>query len=718
MNRTDMPDLLKKHFGYRAFLPHQEEIISALMHGDDVLAVIATGGGKSICYQLPALTREGTTLVISPLIALMKDQVDGLRSCGIAAAYLNSAMDYSARRKTEADLGDGKIRILYVSPERAVSPAFLRLLERSPPSMIAVDEAHCISQWGHEFRPEYRQLHLLRRKFPNAAIIALTATATVRVREDISSRLHLRNPTVIVGSFIRKNLRYQIWPKHQAYSHLLGYLAAHRDESGIIYCLAKRTVDELAQKLNRDGFHALTYHAGLPASIREQTQELFRRDDCRIVIATIAFGMGIDKPDVRFVIHYDLPQNLENYYQETGRAGRDGIESDCILFYSPGDIGRIRYFADQKESVVEREAASARIGALVDFCESHECRKKILLQYFGEEPEFEYCGACDNCLSPKERFDATNLARKAITCIQELEKPYGSGYIAEVLCGARTARIRERNHDRLQSYSNGREYSRAQWTGMLRQMVAAGYLSREGGRYPVLTLSPQGQSILNGRGQVFLTRQTRDSEQTSSDKFLHGYSKLLFDRLRNLRKEIADQSRIAPYQVFPDRSLREMALLRPRDWQALLQISGVGESRLRSYGDRFLEEIRVFDRANQFEPPIPRIKQQDSQLPPSVIATRDLYRRGLTIRQIALERNITEETVGAHLEVLILGGEPVHLDDLVMPQKQEEIRTAIESCGASDLREVRVFLGERYTFNEIRLVRANLMRPQPLQLDS
>lgn len=718
MNQTDMLDALKKHFGYQSFLPYQREIIAALMHGRDVLAVISTGGGKSVCYQLPALTREGTTLVISPLIALMKDQVDGLRSSGVAAAYLNSTMDYNARRKTESDLAAGLVRILYVSPERTVSPGFLRLLERSPPSMIAVDEAHCISQWGHEFRPEYRQLHRLRRKFPEAPVIALTATATARVREDIISQLHLRSPAVIIGSFHRQNLRYLVWPKHQAYSRLLAYLAGHRNESGIIYCLAKRTVDELAQRLNLDGFYALTYHAGLSASTREQAQELFRRDDCRIIIATIAFGMGIDKPDVRFVIHYDLPQNLEHYYQETGRAGRDGVESDCILFYSPGDIGRISYFADQKESAAEREAAVARIGALVDFCETHECRKKYLLRYFGEEPEFEYCGACDNCLQPKERFDATEFARKAVACIQELEKPYGSGYISEILCGSKTSRVRERGHDRLGSYGSGRECTKAQWTAILRQMVAAGYLNREGGRYPVLTLSPQSRSVLNGTGQVFLTRQAAEGVPATSDRLMQGYSKLLFEQLRNLRKEIADQSGIAPYQVFSDRSLHEMALLLPRDRPALLQISGVGEGRLHAYGDRFLDEIRLFKRVNKFELPVSGAMQRAGSIPASVLATRDLYRSGLTIRQIAVERNITEETVGAHLEVLIMAGEPVHLDDLVRPQKQEAIRSAIKTCGASDIRGVRAVLGDRYTFNEIRLVRADLMRMQPVLPDS
>ena len=533
MPLSDATTVLRQYFGYEYLYPYQEEIIRALIDGEDVMGVIATGGGKSLCYQIPALLSGGMTVVISPLIALMKDQVDTLRECGVSAACITSMQDYAERRQTEAAVARGEVRVLYASPERAVKTEFFSLLKKTPITLIAVDEAHCISQWGHEFRPEYRELARLIREFPQAPVVALTATATPAVQTDIIAQLHLRHPRRVTGSFYRKNLRYEVRPKKDTKGAILSYLRDHRGQAGIIYCLSRRGVEDLAATLHRSGIRVLPYHAGLTRQAREAAQEAFVHDRVQVIVATVAFGMGIDKPDVRFVIHHDLPRSPEHYYQETGRAGRDGDPADCILFYSPGDLYRQAFFIRQESSAARQRTEYAKLEDMAAYCEENRCRQAMILQYFGEEPPPGGCGACDVCCSPRERFDGTAVARAAVACVQNLEIPCGGSHLIDLLRGANTKKIRELKQQDTPGYGAGKRYSKDEWRSFIRELIRLGYLERESGTYPVLRVGEAGKSLLaaeEGTDSVILTRkkekQTRQEEPADP----------IFLRLKGLRR--------------------------------------------------------------------------------------------------------------------------------------------------------------------------------------
>ena len=581
---------LEKYFGYTSFLPHQEEIIDAVLAGRDVLAVMATGGGKSLCYQLPALVFGGLTVVVSPLIALMKDQVDGLRSNGITAATLNSSLGYGEQRIIERVILEGRIKILYVSPERAVQPFFLSLLAKANVRLIAIDEAHCISTWGHNFRPEYRRLRVLKERFPAVPVIALTATAIPAVQDDIVVQLALKNPAKFVGSFNRKNLTYRVVPKAHYFQKLVKYLNEHRDDAGIIYCFSQKATEDLAEKLQSKGFSALPYHAGLPDAVREEHQEAFSHGDVGIICATVAFGMGIDKPDVRFVIHTDLPKDLESYYQETGRAGRDGDPADCILFYSRGDYNTTRYLIEKEcADAVRKDVAYRKAGAMLDYCETTGCRRKFLLTYFGEAYPEERCGGCDRCETPVKVFDGTDAASAVISCIRQTGERFGASYVVDVLTGSKNARIRENGHDALPAYNSGGGYTRDQWLLFIQEMVRKGFVTSTGGRYPVLTLNDRSRAVLAGNLPVPLTEPEPAGVVAAEAE--DDYDDVLFARLRQLRKIVADLEKVPPFVVFHDRSLKEMAKYYPRTGVAFLQIYGVSEGKLRRYGRRFLDAI-------------------------------------------------------------------------------------------------------------------------------
>ncbi|HEY3374940.1 MAG TPA: DNA helicase RecQ [Candidatus Aquicultor sp.] len=593
---------LNKYFGYTTFLPLQQDIINDVLNKKDVLALMPTGGGKSLCYQLPALQLDGVTIVVSPLIALMKDQVDGLVSNGVAAAFINSSLNPSEITRARSQLERGEIKILYVAPERLMMPEFLSFLKRLPIALFAIDEAHCISEWGHDFRPEYRQLRSLKDNFPEVPIIALTATATEHVQDDIAVQLGIPDCSKYRASFNRSNLYYKIEPKTSAYQRLLKYISEHRGDSGIIYCQSRKLVSSLASDLKKAGFRALPYHAGMDPEKRSRNQERFIRDDAEIIVATIAFGMGIDKPNVRYVIHYDLPKNIEGYYQETGRAGRDGLKSDCILFFSYADKAKIEYFIRQKEDQAERDIAYKKLKEMTDYCEGNICRRKVLLGYFGEAFDEPNCGLCDVCLEPREKFDATVVAQKVLSCVHRVNNGFGVTHIIDILVGSNNQKIIERGHDELPTHGIGKEHSRTEWQSMIRELVQLGYLSLEGDRYPVLRLNEKSRGVLLEDEQVFLTKPHVEVEivpVSVDDKCDQG----LFEALRALRKTMADESDLPPYVIFHDATLKEMAAYYPRTNAALANISGVGEVKLKRYGNIFLKTIKEYCDANGVEPP-------------------------------------------------------------------------------------------------------------------
>jgi ATP-dependent DNA helicase RecQ len=588
--------LLQRYFGFTSFRPLQEEIIRDALAGRDVFALLPTGGGKSLCFQLPALAQEVLTVVVSPLIALMKDQVDALQAAGVPATFLNSSLDTQEARARYRGLWQGEYRLLYVAPERLLLEGTLQALRSWNPALIAIDEAHCVSEWGHDFRPEYRQLVRLRELFPTAPVMALTATATDRVRADIVRQLGLREPRCYVASFNRPNLTYRVLPKADAYRQLLAFVRARPRDSGIVYCQARRTADSLAARLTADGVSARPYHAGLEHDERARHQEAFIRDEARVVCATIAFGMGINKPNVRFVVHYDLPKNVESYYQETGRAGRDGLPGDCVLLFNPGDSIKYGRFIDEKSDPQERQVARTQLQQMVHYAESNGCRRAALLGYFGERFPDANCGGCDNCLSPRETYDGTLAAQKFLSCVYRIRErsgfDLGLNHVVEVLAGADTEKIRRWGHDQLSTYGIGRETSRAEWQAIGRELARLGYLrQRATDHYTVVELTPEGREALSRRTNVTLTRPLKAPEPAKHRAGAIACDEELFERLRALRKRLADERGVPPYVVFSDVSLRQMARFYPSDRAGFSRISGVGEKKLAEFGEVFLAEI-------------------------------------------------------------------------------------------------------------------------------
>ena len=589
-------EVLHRWFGYRSFRPGQKEIINQVLEGNDVLAVIATGGGKSLCYQVPALIREGTGIVLSPLIALMKDQVDCLSQSGIPAAFLNSSQDFKDKRTIEESIKNGTIRILYVSPERMVQTSFLDFLKTIRISLFAIDEAHCISQWGHEFRPEYRQLSIIRKTFEDVPIIALTATATPSVRNDIISELSLHNPSVFVGTFNRDNLVYRIEKKIDPERQLIDFLQDNPQKSGIIYCFSKKNVADLAKLLQKNGFSALPYHADLPKSVRHETQDRFLKDEVRIIVATVTFGMGINKPDVRFVIHYDLPKNLEHYYQETGRAGRDGDPAECLLLYSRSDFRKIEYLIEQMADGTEKQVALRKLHEMIGYCESRACRRAVLLTYFGENWDKVSCGMCDSCHMGRKTVDSREQLKIIMTSLAELKDDYGVSYIADIVSGTLDEKVVSRGHQNLSCFGLGKQHRRGLWVYWIREFIACGYLSRTMSKYPVVRKNSRTQKAIAGEipvrigepdFQASLSGSTTPEEEFPSDNNL-------YEILRDVRKSLADLHDVPPFRIFPNRSLREMARMKPRSADDMRYVYGVGERRLERYGKAFLDAIREY----------------------------------------------------------------------------------------------------------------------------
>jgi ATP-dependent DNA helicase RecQ len=601
---------LKSAFGYDAFRPLQQEIINATLAGADVLALLPTGGGKSLCFQLPALLRSGLTLVVSPLIALMKDQVDALTLAGIPATFLNSTLNETEARSRLRDLFDGRIRLLYVAPERLMLPSFLEKLAHWNVARVAIDEAHCISEWGHDFRPEYRRLAELRDALAGVPFLALTATATERVRGDIVEQLRLRDPQLFLGSFNRRNLGYRVLAKEKPYRQLVGFLAERRGESGIVYAQSRKSAESVAERLAADGFKAKPYHAGLSDVARSSHQERFLRDDVRVICATIAFGMGINKPNVRFVVHYDLPKNVEGYYQETGRAGRDGLPSDCLLLFSAADVVKQTSFIDQATSASERRILRTQLQQMVHYAESRGCRRRELLAYFGEGFPEGSCGGCDNCLEPPETFDGTLEAQKFLSSVFRAQQAsyrgdatFGLNHHAELLTGVPNERSEKWGHQRLSTFGIGKERSRAEWQLIGRELVRLGLLRLAGGEYPTVALSEEGLALLRSRRPVLLTRlpegagKTKPREKARREGAIE-CDEALFEALRSLRREIADARGVPAYLVFGDVTLRAMARAYPTTEPELLEIPGVGAKKLGDFGASFMAAIAEFLKMN------------------------------------------------------------------------------------------------------------------------
>ncbi len=595
----DLPRTLKKHFGYDKFRPLQEEIIRDALAGRDVFALMPTGGGKSLCFQLPALLRSGLTIVVSPLISLMKDQVDALQASGIAATFLNSSLDRQEATERLRKLNHGECRLLYVAPERLMLDGFLERALNWNIEQIAIDEAHCISEWGHDFRPEYRELKKLRRHLPDVPIMALTATATERVRKDIVNQLHLDDARCYVASFNRPNLTYRVVPKSSPYEQVLTFIRARPDESGIVYCASRKTADSLATKLNSDGIKAKPYHAGLESTDRGKHQEQFLRDDTRVITATIAFGMGINKPNVRFVLHHDLPKNIESYYQETGRAGRDGLPSECVLLFSASDVVKQKRFIEEKS---EREQLIAReqLREMIHYAETRECRRATMLRYFGEELQTVPCDGCDNCLTPRETFDGTVAAQKFLSCVYRIHEKHGFGFglnhIVDVLCGADTEPIRQRGHDQLSTYGIGNELKRDAWQAIGRELSRLGLVAAAPGKFATLQLTGTGLAALRERTPITLTKPF-DVETRKRSKRRAGEiecDEALFERLRALRREIADKRDVPAYVIFSDVSLREMARAYPTTTVEFGRIAGVGQQKQRDFAETFIDAIKDY----------------------------------------------------------------------------------------------------------------------------
>jgi len=711
--------ILKNTFGYDTFRPLQQEVIENVLAGRDTLAVMPTGGGKSLCYQIPAILSDGLTVVVSPLIALMKDQVEQLRAYGVPSLFLNSSLAPQEYMENMEYVRGGAVKLLYVAPETLLTPRILSLLASVKVDLITIDEAHCISEWGHDFRPEYRQIIEVRKRFPQAVCLALTATATSRVRQDIRTTLKFSTTNEFIASFNRENLYIEVARKQDAFAQTVQMLERYKDQSGIVYCFSRKQVDELAWYLASKGYSVRPYHAGLEDSERRRNQEAFIRDDAQIIVATIAFGMGINKPNVRFVIHFDLPKSIEGYYQEIGRAGRDGLPAHCLLLYSYSDVAKLSYFIDQK-SGTEKRVAVEHLNAIVRFAEDEiTCRRNPLLNYFGESTSIENCSNCDNCTSaPTPLSDITIFAQKFLSCVKRADEKFGAGHIADILLGSENEKVLRWEHNKLSTYGIGQELTRKQWMHIARQLLTMGYLKQEG-EYHTLGLTQKALDALRKREKIMgVVQEAERARKDGKRKEGIEYNHALFALLRHKRKEMADESGVPPYVIFSDRTLIEMAAYYPQSVSSLLRISGVGQVKLRQYGEAFLEVIRGYAGKHELKETPKETTREKSDSGRRYVIVAEAYNAGETIQGLMDRYSVTAGTIIEHLTRYLAAGNRLRNGEdfgsltSATPEQMQAAAAAFDEVGTTFLKPVFDRLNGMLPYDDLKILRLLYMISQ------
>jgi ATP-dependent DNA helicase RecQ len=711
--------ILKQVFGYDQFKTLQREVIENVLKRQDTLAIMPTGGGKSLCYQIPALIFPGLTVVVSPLISLMKDQVEQLQAFGVPALFLNSSLGFEEYQENVNRVRTGKVKLLYVAPETLLTPRLINLLSEVKLDCLTIDEAHCISEWGHDFRPEYRQLVEIRKRFPQAVCLALTATATLRVRQDIMDILKFEASNEFITSFNRENLFIEVIPKSDPLAQTLQLLKKFPNQSGIIYCFSRKQVDDLAVVLTHHGYSVRPYHAGLEDNDRKRNQELFIRDEVQIIVATIAFGMGINKPNVRFIIHYDLPKSIESYYQEIGRAGRDGLPSHCLLLYSYGDVQKLKYFIDQKEGD-ERQMAYFHLNTLTRYAETDGCRRIPLLAYFGETYTIENCEMCDNCLAgERELVDITIQAQKFLSCVKRTGEIFGAAHIVDVLLGSENQKVLKFNHQNLSTYGIGKELSRKQWLQIGRQLVQKGFLVQTD-QYGSLQFTPMAVAALKSREKIMGIMPAEEPAATPAKAGDLDYDHNLFELLRGKRKELADDAHVPPYVIFSDRTLVEMAAYYPLSTDSLMKINGVGQVKAERYGATFLEVIASYCQKNNIqEKPKPSVRaapQPEKTNAKTISVNRttvvgEAYNDGQSITELMAHYQVLLNTILDHLTKYALEGHRLrNSDDIealskLSSEQAAEVLDVFKELGAAQLRPVFDRFNGTIDYDELKILR-------------